>query len=197
MLRKFAYTFAFLVCLTTSMQGQLSEKAKFFGGITYQFVGFTPLNSPQPSLYYLYGLGAGMDYVLLHSNDVVSLGINPNANLCLQFSYSSLNFLATVPTYMLARFGAGATPFNEQKFGIGAGIGGSGSYFASTSANGTLSTFFVNPSACVELAIGARGSNYLFRFNWSLMRPTREITVGTYTNSYRVGILGFSIFSTF
>lgn len=195
MSKKIVVLFSLLLFLVTLGKSQFAEKATFHGGITYQFVGFSQVGSPVPSLAYVYGVGAGMNYVLAHSNDVVSLGINPNANLCFQLSsYSGLTFLGSVPAYMLARLGAGATPFNEQKFGIGAGIGGSASYFTST---GGPRTFFFNPGAVAELSLRTRGSNYLFRFNWSLMRQTKEVDFGNGPRDYSIGLTGISIFYTF
>jgi hypothetical protein len=197
MCKKTTAVLALLLLLVIQVQGQIAEKANFFGGISYQFVGLTAPNATVANpMFYVYGLGAGMDYVLAHSNDVISLGINPNANLCFQLSnYYGLNLLASVPTYMLARVGAGATPFNEQKFGIGAGIGGSGSYFLSSIG---INTLFFNPGAVVEMSLRTRGSNYLFRFNWSLMKPTSNVDFGGATPvPYRVGLTGISIFYTF
>lgn len=197
MCKKIPVLLALLLLLGIQGRGQISEKANLFGGVTYQFVGLTALGSPIPNYaYYVYGLGAGMDFVLAHSNDVVSLGVNPNAHLCFQLSsYYGVNFLASVPTYLLARVGAGATPFNEQKFGIGAGIGGSGSYFTSV---GGPRMFFMNPGAIVEMCVRTRSSNYLFRFNWSLMRPTHDVNLGgSTTNPYRIGLVGLSLFYSF
>lgn len=186
--------------LTASLgmgMAQLAEKATLFGGITYQFVGLTDVTSNTTTAFYSYGLGLGMDFVLAHSNDVVSIGVNPNANLCFQLnSFTGFSFLGAVPVYMLARVGAGATPFNEQRFGIGAGIGGSASYFTTTYGP---RAFFMNPGAVVELNLNLRSSSYLFRFNWSLLRPTQELDInrsGT-PYPYRIGLTGLSIMSTF
>ncbi len=198
MRNKASLVFALLLSLCLASQAQLSEKANFFGGMTYQFIGITPLGSPSPSYANLYGLGAGMDYVLLHSNDVVSLGVNPNVNACLQFSsFYGLSFFANAPVYMLARVGSGATPFNEQKFGIGAGIGGSYSYLYSNSGGYPFSVGFLNPGAIVEVSLRTRGSSYLFRFNWSLTKSLHDIEVGNNSATYRVGVLGVGIFYNF
>ena len=191
MWNKAAFVFALFFSLCLASQAQLSEKANFFGGMTYQFIGITPLGSPSPSYANLYGLGAGMDYVLLHSNDVVSLGVNPNVNACLQFnSFYGLSFFANAPVYMLARVGSGATPFNEQKFGIGAGIGGSYSYLYSASGGTPFSVGFLNPGAIVEMSLRTRGSSYLFRFNWSLTKSFHDIEIGNQSLPSRVGVLG-------
>ncbi len=202
MWKKASLTIALLTLMCLLGKAQLKEKASFFGGMTYQFIGITPLGSPSPSYANMYGLGAGMDYVLLHSNDVLSLGINPNVNACLQFSsFYGLSFFANAPVYLLARVGSGATPFNEQKVGLGAGIGGSYSYLYTqvTAGGGSLpfSSAFLNPGAIVEFSLRTRGSNYLFRFNWSLLKPTREVEIGANKYPFRMGVLGLAIFYTF
>lgn len=196
-----------LLCLTfllaSQVQAQFSSKAELFGGITYQFVGINPLGSPNTSYSAHYGLGLGFDYVLAHSNDQVSLGINPNVNVCLQFdNLYGLSFFGNVPAYMLARVGAGSTPFNEQKVGIGAGIGGTFSYlstsYSSGSSAGAFRTSFLNPGAIVEFQLKTRGSNYLFRFNWSLLKPTQEVDLGSIQKySVRMGVTGIAIFYSF
>lgn len=202
MWKKISFVAALLFFTAVGGHAQLADKAKFFGGMTYQFIGITPVGAPSPTYSSLYGLGIGMDYVLLHSNDAVSLGINPNANVCLQFSsYYGLSVFANAPLYLLARVGSGATPFNEQKFGIGAGIGGSYSYLLTTvnagGSNSLFKTGFLNPGAIVEMSIKARSSNYLLRFNWSLSRPTRLVEVGSQTFPVRMGVLGIGIFYNF
>jgi hypothetical protein len=202
MWKKALFTIALLTSFCLAGSAQLAEKASFFGGMTYQFIGLRPLGSPAPTYTSLYGLGMGMDYVLMHSNDVVSVGINPNVNACLQFSsYYGLSFFANAPVYLLARVGSGATPFNEQKFGLGAGIGGTYSYLFTTvnagGSNNNFSTGFMNPGAIVEMSIHSRNSNYLFRFNWSLLKPTRNVEIGSNSYPVRMGVLGLGIFYTF
>lgn len=193
----------FVLLFSTKVNAQFADKAELFGGISYQFVGLRPLGSPQISLSAHYGFGLGFDYILMHSNDQVSLGINPNVILAFSFSnFSGINFLGSAPVYLLARLGAGATPFNEQKVGIGAGIGGSYSYIATSYSSGgsfgVFKTGFMNPSAVVEFQFNTRASNYLFRFNWSLLKPLREVNFGgNQTYPYNMGITGLSVFYSF
>ena len=195
--------FGLAFLLGGNLQAQFASKAVLFGGITYQFVGINPVGSPSTQLSAHYGFGLGMDYILMHSNDQVSLGINPNANLCFQFnSFYGISFFGNAPVYMLARLGAGSRPFNEQKVGIGAGIGGTYSYHATTysagSSSGVFKTGFVNPGAVVEFQFNTRASNYLLRFNWSIMKPTREVDLGgTQTIPVNMGVTGLAVFYTF
>ena len=191
-----------------SSQAQLADKATFFGGFNYQFVSITPQGSPSTDRLPFYGLGLGMDYVLLHSNDQFSLGVNPNANFSFVFSSAfGVSILANAPVYMLARYGANSTPYNEQKFGIGAGVGLGYSYMFlqqpfidqfGNRANFTLKQGWINPTAIVEINLKTRFSDYIFRFNWSLAQPSHDIEdINGVGFPYRFGIAGLSIFYSF
>ena len=193
-----------IVIATSSLAvAQLKDKATFYGGFTYNVVTLQPVASTQKTSFFYYGLSGGMDYVLLHSNDVVSLGINPNATACVQFdAYNGLSFLGQAPVYLLARLGAGATPYNEQKFGIGAGIGVNSSFMSQKVQDnaGTqvkISQAFFNPSAVAELSINARNWNYVFRLNWSLYKPTHDIRVGVDRFPFQYGTAGLGILYNF
>lgn len=177
-----------------------SDKMMFHGGFAYQFVTvkaeFQPVSARQ--LNYLYGLTGGMNYILAHSNDQVSIGINPNANLGFSFintgTSTGVAFLGQVPVFLLARLGANATPYNSTKVGIGAGLGTVFSYwYASASGFNQISEPFYNPSAMAELNIKGRSSDYSLRFNWSLYRPKSEID----GLRYEMGTSAFSIVYSF
>lgn len=193
-----------LVFLTTSpLVAQIKDKATFYGGFSYNTVTVQPEGSPQKTTFFFYGLSGGMDYVLLHSNDVVSLGINPNATAAIQFNaYNGVSFLGQAPVYLLARAGAGATPYNEQKFGVGAGIGVNTSYVTqkvldSGGGQVKINQTFFNPSAVAEISINARNWNYIFRLNWSLYKPTHDIRIGVDRFPFNFGTAGFGILYNF
>lgn len=204
MLRKYFLIITGALLIGQVGKGQLADKATFFGGFTYQIVSMTPQGQPNPWQNYFYGLSLGMNYVIAHSNDQVSLGVNPNFNFSFLFSnISGTSLLAQGPVFLLARFGAGATPYNEQKFGIGAGIGANYSYMLHrtffTDPSGVqsleVSQGFLNPSAVVEIGFKSRFSDYLFRFNWSLAKPTHEL--GLQKIPFRMGSAGLGILYTF
>jgi hypothetical protein len=173
-----------------------SDKMMFHGGFAYNFVTKRPEFQPAGSqqIFYLYGLTAGMNYVLAHSNDQVSVSVNPNVNLGFTFYQSGLGFLGQVPVFMLARLGAKATPYNESRFGIGAGLGCNFSYWYTSSLNfNQINQAFYNPSALAELNIKGRSSDYSIRFNWSLYRPKAEMD-GV---KYELGTTALSIVYSF
>jgi hypothetical protein len=192
MFKKIGLVALLSLLLTISLKAQLSSKANFFGGMTYQMIGLREVGAPTPNyLGPFYGLGFGMDYVLVHSNDQISLGINPNIDLSVQLQPSAFGVFVTTPTYLLCRVGAGATPFNEQKFGIGLGIGGS--YSFTYQSYYPLKLGFLNSGAVAELAF----KSYLFRVNWSLQKPTKRIDVSNTSFLASVSVFGLSIFYNF
>lgn len=201
------FVLALLLVAKIDLPAQLKEKATFFGGFTYHLVNLTPVGSTNSLRYFFYGLTGGMDYVLLHSNDVASIGVNPNLHV--GFTYDArtgANLLAQAPVYMLARVGANATPFNEQKFGIGAGIGLNYSYLTQKSYVQDLggnvfllkiNQGFLNPMALVELSIKTRSWSNIIRFHWSLYKPTHEVRVGIDKYQFRYGAGGLGILYNF
>lgn len=206
MFRKIGFALVMFLLLGATAKAQFKDKAVFFGGFTYQVVNMTPQGEPAPWRFPFYGLGLGMDYVLLHSNDQFSLGLNPNANFSFIFSSAfGTSLLAQVPVFALARVGSGATPYNEQKVGAGAGIGLNYTYMYHTTtvvdqSNNVfllrINEGFVSPSAVVELSIKSRFSEYLFRLNWSLLRPTKEVE-DLDNIPFRFGATGLSIMYSF
>lgn len=166
------------------------------GGFCYQFVTFRQEFQPITArgLAYMYGITGGMNYILAHSNDQVSVGINPNANLGFSLSNSGVGFLGQLPVYLLARVGANSTPYNETKVGVGAGVGCNFSYwYVSNSGFSQLNTAFYNPSLLAELNIKGRASDYAIRFNWSVYRPKVEID----SQRYEMGTSTLSIIYSF
>ena len=208
MIKKIGLLLLLMAGVGMTTEAQLADKATFFGGFNYQFVSITPQGSPSPDRLPFYGIGGGMNYTLAHSDDQCSLGLNPNANF--SFAWSNvfgISALANAPVYVLARYGSNATPYNEQKFGIGAGIGASYTYMYlrqpfidqfGNRANFTLAQGWINPTAIVELNFKTRFSDYMFRFQWSLAQPTHEIEdLNGVGYPYSFGVAGLSIFYTF
>ena len=203
MFRKYLLILFGALLLSQPAQSQLADKATFFGGFGYHIVSTRVPNEPRAFPNFFYGLALGMDYVLLHSNDQVSLGVNPNLNFCFSFgTFSGVSLLAQTPVFLLARVGAGATPYNEQKVGIGAGIGVNSSYLLHDDFNfdRKYRQLFFNPSAVAELTIRTRASDYIFRFNWSLFKPVHEVEplsgVGP-DQELHFGVAGLSIVYSF
>lgn len=114
-------------------QGDLRENSKsgsnkfsFSTGICYDFIpvflddNITPVFTEPLAQY---GLALKGNYVLMHSNDVISL--SGASAMHFDFLLSNLGFgtLLRLPVYGLFRVGNNATPFNNQVIGLGLGGG--------------------------------------------------------------------------
>ena len=115
--------------------------------------------------------------MLIHSNDVYSIGVDPNIHGAIQFTPGFLSYMVQVPVFLLARVGAGATPYNEQRFGIGAGIGGNYSYFRTPDANlNEIELGFFAPAAVAEISFkSGGGATYILRAHMNLTSPETNI----------------------
>lgn len=141
----------------------LTEESRYpaiGGGSNFQVLNF-------------YGLTGGMNYVVWHSNDKVSLLANPGALVSFSLYNDGLSLFLQAPSYMSLHVGAGSTPFNEQRFGLGAGVGVVPSYlyyktFGFPSYQAGIG--MVNPGAMAEATILGRSTLYKIRVNWSLTK---------------------------
>jgi hypothetical protein len=161
----------------TSLRAQ-NGKMMWDFGFTYQFLSeesVFPASGPTPNVVVqpFYGLTGGLNYVLWHSNDKVSLLANPGALLSVRLGGGGVNIFTQAPTYLAFHAGAGSTPFNEQRVGIGAGVGVVPGYlyyktfgFPSYQAGVAM----VNPGAMADLTILGRSTVYKIRVNWSLTK---------------------------
>ncbi len=153
-------------------------KMMWDAGFTYQFLSeesVYPAAGPTSSVNIapFYGLTGGLNYVVWHSNDKISVLANPGVLVSVRLSGQGMSLFAQAPTYMALHVGAGSTPFNEQRVGLGAGIGVVPGYlyyktfgFPSYQAGVAM----VNPGAMADLTILGRNTVYKVRVNWSLAK---------------------------
>ena len=161
---------------SVSAQSALLSKMMFHAGFTYEFFTLRPsVGSNEASILPFYGLSGGMNYVLVHSNDQISLLANPNLALAYAGGYNGSLFMVQAPVFVSARVGAGATPFNENKFGFGAGAGVNVNYLYGNGAyNGLNHTLFL-PSAMVEMLVNGRNSFYAIRAHFTLIPEQKKL----------------------
>lgn len=152
-----------------------SEKLMPHGGFTYQFIILRDRFSGASAQAYYYGLSGGVDYVLMHSNDQVSLGVDPNVHFSFAFTNQGTSLLLQTPVYLLARVGAGCTPFNEAKVGVGAGVGGNFSYINEGNRLNRFSQTFFSPAAVGEFSLRTRAANYVLRVNFTPFQTTTDV----------------------
>jgi len=116
-----------------------------------------------------YNLHAGTYAVLFHHQDIVSIGLDQSVQFGIRPNINNQDIPTTyniqVPIFLMGKLGAGATPYNQQRIGISAGIGGSINHMKFTlnrpSDNPSIgdlpvvrTTTFVSPAAVVELSYG-------------------------------------------
>jgi hypothetical protein len=172
------------------LQAQLRDKLIPHMGFMYEVVDLRkPVNIGDGTLsrvYYAFNIGTY--YTLLHQNDVLSLGVDGSVNFGFNFfstgQRSGVNLLVQTPVFLMGRLGANSTRYNQQKFGMGAGLG-------------LVYTFFhegvfdqksqgVNPSVVVEGTILSRGGGGLtLRGHFSIYRPSATLKQGNATFEFR------------
>lgn len=111
-----------------------------------------------------WGLTLGSNYTYFHTeNEILSAGPGAQVTGAFQFlGAGATNWMIQVPIYGYARLGAGATAYNVQRLGIGAGLGARFTTFQVTystlSGNyiGRLRQSFINPTAFVDLTFNLR-----------------------------------------
>ncbi|MEM6764279.1 MAG: hypothetical protein AAF655_05130 [Bacteroidota bacterium] len=176
------------LCLQ-QVQAQLSDKLVPHLGFMYEVVnlqGFVP-SSTNPAFRddisrFFYTFSVGTYYVLAHQNDVVSLGLDPSLNLGFNFEQNfqgtetGINLVVQAPVFLMGRLGALATKYNQQKFGIGAGIGGNYIFVSEGIRDRRISGFA--PSAVAEVTFLSRGGPLTIRGHFTIA-PTEETYMDT------------------
>ncbi len=175
---------------TQSSQAQLKDKLNPHLGFSYEFVTIAtkPVAGSEiiQTVRSFYTFNIGAYYSAFHKNDIVSVGFEPNVNVGFNIvnlgNKVALDYIIQTPVYLMGRLGAHATPYNEQRFGIGLGIGGVYSIFSQqvTLQNRNKAQFF-NPAAMIEATIGMRSSSVTARAHFALadVESTLKNTAGS------------------
>lgn len=179
-----------LMLLGSTMFGQMDRLMPHFG-FMYEMVSVKRTDAPstdRPVLFPYYGLNLGANYVLLHSNDQVSLGVEPNVNFAIfPTGTGGLGLLAQTPVFLMAKVGANCTPFNQQKIGIGAGIGVNYTYARYDGPD--INTSYVAPAAIGEISLNLRSAVYILRGHFNLYPVQQNIGL----EEYDFGNFGFGL----
>jgi hypothetical protein len=160
-----------------------SDKINFHAGFSYEFVTLKVKDNVSDALYPGYaGITAGLHYQLMQSNDVFALTVNPNATFAFTYSsYYGMNLIAQVPVYLMVRAGANATRYNEQKLGVGLGVGGVFNYIRqgvlTTRGSEILDLPFVQPNVMTEATFSNNGRIYTLRVHWNMVATEEKITL--------------------
>lgn len=156
---------------------QLTDKLVPHLGFMYEIVNFeTGPNAPEDRTFY-YTLSLGSYYTISHTNDVASLGIDPSVNFGFNIVGNGyFNFMIQAPVFIMGRLGANATTYNEQKVGIGAGLGGNYTYLSEKlTVNDRRNANFIVPAGVVEATIISRGSPLTVRFHFALSQGSAKL----------------------
>ncbi len=116
-----------------------------------------------------YNFHVGAYTVLTHHKDIVSVGIDNSLQFGIRPNFNNTDiptgYNIQVPIFAMARVGAGATPYNQQRIGLGVGIGASINHMRFTmlrpnenpniqSLAVVRTTTYANPAAVVEISYG-------------------------------------------
>ncbi len=179
---------------------QLSDKFIPHMGFFYQIINFRDDLNARDKSEAFYAFSLGTYYTFMHKNDVLSLGLDPSVNFGFNPNRSTtgetgISFLVQAPVFLMGRLGANSTSYNQQKFGIGAGIGGVYSFYREGISK--LNAGFFNPSAVVEGTILSGGGTLTFRVHFSLFDPSTTLSTESGTAQDRefneVNTLGLGI----
>jgi hypothetical protein len=137
-----------------------------------------------------YGFAINGNYTLLHSNDFVSLSVDPTLNIALNFINTGWGTAATqwmvrLPTYLMFKIGLKATPFNNQMLGAGIGVGINPGYYRIPQEPGIPAVlgFLYNPTICAQFGIRSfRNSTNatFFRFYLDLTQSALKVPVSNF-----------------
>lgn len=153
-------------------------------GFMYEYFNLTPTDSGYQAalkssngtstlIIPYYNLLIAGYYPLAHKNDIISAGVDAGVQIGLNFQ-SGVSYQLQVPLFAMGRIGAGATNYNEQKLGLGLGIGGQFSFLnerrsvlGSDRAPKKIVGF--SPSGLIELSIRQGGGRLMGRFHFPLI----------------------------
>jgi hypothetical protein len=152
-------------------QAQISDKLMPHFGFMYEILS---LNGASSRSFYLANVGAY--YLLGQRSDVFSYGIETNVQVGvnpLAIDRLRLGYLVQVPVYLMARVGANSTPYNEQRVGLGIGVGASFSAYSQYSQlRGVIYSDrgrVLTPEAVAEITINTRGNPLILRGHLSIL----------------------------
>lgn len=154
MIRAFCLLILFFV-YSERLSAQIGDRLQFHIGGSYDFLRIQ--GSPGSLFTNYFTITGGGHLNFWHSNDQISLSVNPNASLGLSFNnFTGFSVFTQVPTFVMLRVGAACTKYNEQKFGVGAGLGLAYTYvkeksFLVGNTFYTLENSLINPVAAGQI----------------------------------------------
>lgn len=169
---------------------------------TYQQIIANSQNGSSQIFVPYYTFMVGTYYMLAHKNDVVSVGVDGAIQGGINFTGGGISYQAQVPLFLMGRLGAGATSYNQQKIGLGLGLGAQTSYLNEKrpfvyNSEGPKKIFGFIPSAIIEATIQQGGGHLTGRIHFPLMMQRTKIAQlnNPIANSdyWKVGNFGFGL----
>lgn len=174
----FLLAFSLLFFVGTA-HAQLSDRLVPRFGFMYEFVRIeAPTGASE--LEDFYNIHLGTYVVLYHQQDVFSVGIDPSIHAGFNFFNTgtdiAFDYTFQVPVLLMGRVGTGATPYNEQRFGAGLGIGAKYVYFSEhTTIINKKRANFISPVVVGEISFVSRGGPISIRGIFSIADATRDL----------------------
>ena len=178
---------------------QIGDKLVPHMGFMYQMVVLqdTFASASEANIFY-YAFNLGTYYTLAHLNDVASVGVDGSVNFGFNFvntfNGTRINIFTQVPVWLMGRVGANSTSFNQQKIGLGAGIGGHYTFYSEKFNQQKAG--FINPAAMAEATILSRSGTLTVRGHMALSRTEsalKSTVSGTEINRLRFGTWGIGL----
>lgn len=169
MKKSFLFALLFGSCLFAAKAQVSLSDVVWKGGFLYEFYNLTPTDSNyQDALvasgwngqvvlpYYNFMFGGYLP--LVHKKDIISAGVESGLQFGINFR-QGISYQIQMPLYACARLGASSTVYNQQRVGIGVGIGGQFSFLHEArqilnSGEKAKNISVFAPSALIELNIG-------------------------------------------
>lgn len=185
-----------------NLSAQLADKLVPHMGFMYEIITFQEVGSSSPpfsSAYYTFHLGTY--YTLAHSNDIISAGVDGSVNFGINFPTTRdrgtvVTLTTQVPVFLMGRLGANATSYNEQKIGIGAGVGLVYTYFSDVAdilTGSKVNAGFFVPAAVVEGSLRSRGGPITARVHFSLSDRTTDLNFSGGAAPFKLGNWGIGL----
>jgi hypothetical protein len=141
------------------------ERIQFYAGVSFEYIDVYSRGTNKPFAglnFTCFNLGG--HYQIVHARDRAALTVNPNAMMGFILANFAGAIMFELPVFLMGRIGANCTRFNENRFGIGLGIGPKFTYFGAQvrDISGRLFSArqnFVAPAAALELNFGSRSGN--------------------------------------
>ena len=151
------------------------ERIQYYAGVSFEYIDVYSRSTNEPFAglsFTCFNLGG--HYQVVHTRDRAALTVNPNAMMGFILSNFAGAIMFELPVFLMGRIGANCTRFNENRFGIGLGVGPKFTYFGAQVRDVSGGLFsvrqnFVAPAAALELNFGSRsGSVFTVRAHTNL-----------------------------